>query len=57
MQTYAPPSVIARRGGEYAADIADKLLVYFDEYFDTSYPMQKMDSVHVPHFAAGKHCL
>jgi aminopeptidase N len=53
VRTYAPPPVIERDGGVYSAEIAAKLLSFFDTYFDTTYPLTKMDSVHVPDFSAG----
>ncbi len=45
--------MIARHGGDYSAEIAPRMLKFFDDYYDTVYPMDKMDSVHVPHFSAG----
>lgn len=40
-------------GGVYAAEIAAKILKHYETYFNTTYPLPKMDSVAVPHFEVG----
>ena len=39
--------------GRFALDTAVKLLSYFNEYFDIAYPLEKLDHVAIPDFAAG----
>ncbi|XP_014255315.1 aminopeptidase N-like [Cimex lectularius] len=37
----------------YALDIGPKILQYFESYFQIPYPLQKMDMIALPDFAAG----
>ena len=39
--------------GEYALDVAEKLLKFFNQYFGIKYPLQKLDHLAIPDFAAG----
>ena len=39
--------------GEYALDVAEKLLKFFNQYFEIKYPLQKLDHLAIPDFAAG----
>ena len=49
--------VFATRGkiaqGQFALDISSKLLDYFNEYFQIPYPLEKLDHLAIPDFAAG----
>lgn len=38
---------------DFALDIATKTIDFFDEYFDTSYPLVKSDHVALPDFSSG----
>lgn len=48
-KTWGDPALIAKDGGQYTADLTAKLLKYFDDYFQTTYPMEKMDSAAITH--------
>lgn len=39
--------------GEFALETSVKLLSYFNEYFGTAYPLEKLDHIAIPDFAAG----
>lgn len=39
--------------GQFALDVAVKVLPYFKEYFKISYPLPKMDLVAIGSFSAG----
>ena len=39
--------------GRFALDISVKLLAYFNDYFGIPYPLEKLDHVAIPDFAAG----
>ncbi len=39
--------------GRFALDVTCKLLQYFNEYFGIPYPMEKLDQIAIPDFAAG----
>lgn len=39
--------------GRFACDVAAKVLSFFSEYFDSKFPLPKMDMVSVPDFEAG----
>jgi len=39
--------------GEYALDVAEKLLKFFNQYFGIKYPLHKLDHLAIPDFAAG----
>jgi puromycin-sensitive aminopeptidase len=49
--------VFATRGkadqGRFALDTAARLLPYFNDYFGISYPLEKLDHLAIPDFAAG----
>ena len=39
--------------GQFALDTSIKLLSFFNEYFDIPYPLEKLDHIAIPDFAAG----
>ena len=39
--------------GQFALDVSRKLLDYFNEYFQIPYPLEKLDHLAIPDFAAG----
>ncbi len=39
--------------GQFALDTSVKLLSFFNEYFDIPYPLEKLDHIAIPDFAAG----
>ncbi len=39
--------------GRFALDVTYKLLQYFNDYFGIPYPMEKLDQIAIPDFAAG----
>ena len=39
--------------GHFTLDVAERLLAYFNDYFDIPYPLEKLDHVAIPDFAAG----
>ena len=39
--------------GRFALDVSVKLLAYMNEYFDIPYPLEKLDHLAIPDFAAG----
>lgn len=39
--------------GRFALDVSVDLLAYFNDYFGVSYPLEKMDHIAIPDFAAG----
>ena len=39
--------------GQFALDTSVKLLTFFNEYFDIPYPLEKLDHIAIPDFAAG----
>ena len=39
--------------GRYALDVSLKLLDYFNDYFGIPYPLEKLDHIAIPDFAAG----
>ncbi len=39
--------------GEYALDVSEKLLKFFNKYFGIKYPLKKLDHLAIPDFAAG----
>ena len=39
--------------GRFALDVSVKLLAYFNDYFGVPYPLDKMDHLAIPDFAAG----
>ncbi|MCS7200863.1 MAG: M1 family metallopeptidase [Patescibacteria group bacterium] len=41
------------RGGKFALDHAIKFLRYLENYFDYPYPLEKLDLIAIPDFAAG----
>ncbi|XP_021948034.1 aminopeptidase Ey [Folsomia candida] len=49
VRTWSTPELIARGGGQYTADLTARLLAYFDGFFNTVYPMEKMDSAAITH--------
>ncbi|CAG7820874.1 unnamed protein product [Allacma fusca] len=47
------PKYINAGHGAYIAEISARTLNFYDNYFDTSYPLPKMDIIGLPHFDAG----
>jgi puromycin-sensitive aminopeptidase len=43
----------AEENGRFALDLSVKLLAYFNDYFGIPYPLEKLDHVAIPDFAAG----
>ncbi len=41
------------RQGRFALDLSAKLLGYFNDYFGVPYPLEKLDHIAIPDFAAG----
>ena len=39
--------------GRYALDVSVRLLAYFNDYFGVPYPLDKLDHIAIPDFAAG----
>ncbi|MBI4202118.1 MAG: M1 family metallopeptidase [Chloroflexi bacterium] len=39
--------------GQFALDVAVKVLAYYNDYFGVSYPLKKLDHLAIPDFAAG----
>ena len=39
--------------GEFALDVSTRLLAYFNDYFGVPYPLEKLDHLAIPDFAAG----
>ena len=39
--------------GEFALDVSCRLLAYFNDYFGIPYPLEKLDHLAIPDFAAG----
>ncbi len=51
ISVYAPPG---RSGdGEFALEVARRLLPWYNDYFGTPYPLPKLDLLAIPDFAAG----
>ena len=57
---YLPNSVfpfVCPQGGqsqtEWAAEIGPKILSYYEDYFNTSFPLPKQDMIAIPDFSAG----
>ncbi len=48
---YAPPG--RGRDGEFALEVARRLLPWYNDYFGTPYPLPKLDLLAIPDFAAG----
>jgi puromycin-sensitive aminopeptidase len=51
VRVYTP--VGRREQGRFALDVSVDLLGYFNEYFGIPYPLEKMDHIAIPDFAAG----
>lgn len=39
--------------GQFALEVCEKVLDFFEEYFGIDYPLPKMDMLAIPDFAAG----
>ena len=42
-----------REQGRFALEVATRLLAYYNDYFGTPYPLEKLDHLAIPDFAAG----
>jgi puromycin-sensitive aminopeptidase len=51
VRCYTPPG--KSEEGTFALDVAVKSLDFYDDYFETAYPLPKLDMVAIPEFAAG----
>ncbi|CAF2601290.1 unnamed protein product [Rotaria sp. Silwood2] len=51
MRVYAP--VGKKEHGQFALDIASKVLPFYTEYFNIKYPIAKADQIAIPDFAMG----
>lgn len=51
IRTYATPDKIEET--DFALDVAVKTLEFYNQYFDIPYPLEKLDMVALPDFAAG----
>ena len=38
---------------EWASEIGPKILTYYEDYFNTSFPLPKQDMIAIPDFSAG----
>jgi len=50
---YGPSTVINEGGGQFGAEVSAKVLSFYENYFDSEYPMPKMDSASIPGFQYG----
>jgi aminopeptidase N len=54
VKVFGAPHLIEQGGGNYSAETSAKQMAFFERHFGgIEYPMHKMDSIAVPHFAAG----
>ncbi|XP_055029300.2 alanyl (membrane) aminopeptidase-like b [Misgurnus anguillicaudatus] len=53
MSTYARPEAIKEGHADYAAEIAGKILNFYEKTFELRYPLEKLDQIAVPDFGAG----
>eukprot|EP01137_Pigoraptor_chileana_P035478 Opistho-2@29554 len=51
IRSYTTPG--KKEQGQFALDVAVDSLSYFGEYFDSHYPLPKLDMIAIPDFAAG----
>ena len=51
IRTYTTPG--KKDQATFANDFGAKVIAYFSEYFDIDYPLEKLDQIGVPDFAAG----
>ena len=49
--------ILSRQGGydqtEWASQIGPQILSYYEDYFNTSFPLPKQDMIAIPDFSAG----
>jgi aminopeptidase N len=57
MQVYAPEHMIKNGAGNFGAEVSAKVLAFYETYFDSEYPMPKMDSAAIPGFQYGKNTI
>ncbi|MBN3310819.1 AMPN Aminopeptidase, partial [Amia calva] len=50
---WARPEAINDGHADYALSITGRILEFFEKYYDTSYPLLKLDQVALPDFSAG----
>ncbi|ODM96620.1 Aminopeptidase N [Orchesella cincta] len=53
VRTYAPSHYIKQGAAVYSAEVAERILSTYGEYFKEKYPMKKFDCVAVPSFLYG----
>ena len=51
IRVYTPPG--KKEQGNFALDVAANCLQFYNDYFDISYPLPKLDLIAIPDFAAG----
>ncbi|XP_019628837.1 PREDICTED: aminopeptidase N-like [Branchiostoma belcheri] len=47
-RVWARPDYISAGMGDYALDVADRILAYYEEYFDVPFPLPKIDHIFIP---------
>lgn len=52
VRVYAPPDLDIQ-GGKFAVELAAETLGFYEEKFDSQFPLPKMDMVAIPDFSAG----
>eukprot|EP00058_Branchiostoma_floridae_P020447 XP_002605937.1 hypothetical protein BRAFLDRAFT_87388 [Branchiostoma floridae] len=50
---WARPEYISAGMGDYALDVADKIVAYYEEYFDVPFPLPKIDHISIPDYSIG----
>ncbi|XP_078688075.1 aminopeptidase N-like [Branchiostoma floridae x Branchiostoma belcheri] len=52
-RVWARPEYISTGMGDYALDVADRILAYYEEYFDVPFPLPKSDHISIPDYSIG----
>ncbi|KAI8519879.1 Endoplasmic reticulum aminopeptidase 1 [Branchiostoma belcheri] len=52
-RVWARPEYISAGMGDYALDVADRILAYYEEYFDVPFPLPKSDHISIPDYSIG----
>ncbi|CAG7716710.1 unnamed protein product [Allacma fusca] len=50
IKVWAPKTLINKGGGAYAANLTARVISFFEEYFNMTDPMPKVDSIMIPEF-------